>query len=148
MLQIHSQAPDFELQDEKGEKHSLSQYSGSWVLLYFYPKDDTPGCTVEACTLRDIWDDLKKENITVLGVSADSTESHSQFKEKYTLPFTLLSDTSKEIIEKYGALKEENKGIKRMSYLINPEGSIEKIYTNVQPDKHAIEVLQDVKELK
>lgn len=147
MLQIHTKAPDFTLTDHAGEKHTLSQYEGQWVLLYFYPKDDTPGCTKEACALRDTALEYEKKNIIVLGVSKDSELSHEKFITKYKLPFTLLSDTDKKVIHLYGAEKEDG-GTKRISYLINPEGQIEKVYEKVTPETHAEEVLQDMEKLQ
>jgi thioredoxin-dependent peroxiredoxin len=146
MLPIGSDAPNFKLPDHEGVVHRLADYSGSWVLVYFYPKDDTPGCTKEACTLRDNAMDYEAHNITVLGISADSEMSHQKFISKYNLPFTLLSDPDKKVIDMYGA-KNEMGGTKRISYLIGPEGIIEKTYADVKPEMHAEEVLNDVKEL-
>lgn len=146
MLDIGTQAPDFKLPDHEGTSHKLSDYRDSWVLLYFYPKDDTPGCTKEACTLRDTALDYEEANIIVLGVSADNEMSHEKFISKYQLPFTLLSDPEKKVINLYGA--KNNLGMtKRISYLIGPEGMIEKAYANVKPELHADEVLEDVKQL-
>ncbi len=146
MLEIHTEAPDFSLLDEKGEKHTLSQYQGKWVLLYFYPKDDTPGCTKEACSLRDHALEYEENDLVVLGVSKDTTESHEKFISKYKLPFTLLADTEQKVIQVYGA--NGAIGTKRISYLINPDGEIEKAYPNVKPESHAEEVLQDLKNLR
>ncbi|MDO8565507.1 MAG: thioredoxin-dependent thiol peroxidase [bacterium] len=143
-------APDFTLPDQDGKTHKLSQYKGKWVLLYFYPKDDTPGCTIEACTIRDQFQDFKKIKAVVLGVSKDSVESHRKFADAYKLPFTLLSDEDKKVIKKYGVWGEKNMmgrkymGVKRMSYLIGPDGKIKKVYENVKPPKHASEVLKDL----
>ena len=144
-------AIDFSLPDQNGKVHSLSSYKGSWVLLYFYPKDDTPGCTKEACGFRDSLNDLKKHNVFVLGVSADSVSSHQKFAKKYNLNFPLLSDEKKEIIKAYGAfgkkkfMGKEFEGILRISFLINPEGEIVKKYDKVKPEVHAKEVLEDIK---
>ena len=135
-LRVGDKAPDFSLQDQNGTNHKLSDYSGKQVLLYFYPKDDTPGCTTEACEIRDNFDAFKKLNIIVLGVSADSVESHEKFAGKYDLPFTLLSDKDKTVINAYGV-------IKRTSFLIDKKGKIEKIYENVKPAEHAKEVIKD-----
>jgi peroxiredoxin Q/BCP len=146
-------ALDFKLPDQNGETHKLSDYKGKWVLLYFYPKDDTPGCTKEACVIRDKFPDFKKLKIKVLGVSADSVKRHEKFADKYKLPFTLLSDESKSVIEKYGVwakkkfMGREYMGILRTSFLINPNGKIAKIYENVKPEIHAQEVLEDVSNL-
>ena len=150
---MKQQAPHFCLVDQNDTKLCLKDYQGKWVLLYFYPKDDTPGCTVEACTFRDSWSEFEKYNTIVLGVSADSTKSHKKFEEKFSLPFPLLADPEKEVIKKYDVLKEKSMygktflGIMRESFLINPEGKIEKEYKNVKPKIHAEEVLADLKEL-
>ena len=145
-------APEFSLPDQDGKMHTLSAYAGKWVILYFYPKDDTPGCTKEACTIRDAWPKFKKLGIQVFGVSIDSQKSHAKFVDKYDLPFTLLSDADKKVVEKYGVWGEKKfmgrtfLGTKRMSFLINPAGKIEKIYEHVKPEIHAQEVLQDLKD--
>lgn len=152
-MKIGSKASPFSLQDQAGEIHKLSAYLGQWVLLYFYPKDDTPGCTVEACSFRDHWPKFKRLKIKVFGISADSPKSHDKFATKFDLPFTLLSDPEKKTIEKYGALREKSMfgkkymGIERMSVLVNPEGKIVKIYKKVNPEVHAQEVLKDLKVL-
>ncbi|HET9641578.1 MAG TPA: thioredoxin-dependent thiol peroxidase [Candidatus Paceibacterota bacterium] len=144
-------APDFSLPDQNGKTHSLSDYRGSWVLLYFYPKDDTPGCTIEACAIRDQFDYFKTADAVILGVSTDSVESHKRFAEKYSLPFTLLSDVNKEVVGRYGVFGEKKfmgktyMGTKRTSFLINPEGKIERVYENVKPEIHADEVARDLK---
>lgn len=143
-------APSFVVKDEQGRKHSLEKYQGKWVLLYFYPKDNTPGCTKEACAFRDIWKELKKENVVVLGVSAQDEASHKKFIEKYSLPFPLLVDSEKELSRLYGAwgkkkfMGKEYEGMKRVSFLINPEGIIAKEYEKVKPATHAQEVLEYV----
>ena len=121
--------------------HSLSDYQGMWVLLYFYPKDDTPGCTKEACAIRDVFPNFGKLNAEVLGVSGDSVASHKKFADKYGLPFTLLADEKKEAIGLYGIAA-------RTSFLIDPDGKIAKVYENVKPEKHAEEVLKDIAEIK
>jgi peroxiredoxin Q/BCP len=150
---LNKKAPAFTLPDQDGKKHKLSDYLGQWVLLYFYPKDNTPGCTKEACTIRDVWSEFKKAGIVVLGVSKDSVASHKKFADKFELPFTLLADVDHKVIEKYEAWKpktmfgKEFLGIVRMSYLINPQGKIVKVYPKVKPAAHADEVLRDVKEL-
>ena len=152
-LKPNQKAPIFKLPDQDGKIHSLEDYKGKWVLLYFYPKDDTPGCTKEACAIRDSFPDFKKLKITVLGVSTDSVKSHGKFVEKYKLPFTLLSDESKSLVDKYGVwakkkfMGREYMGTLRTSFLINPEGKIAKIYENVKPEIHAEEVLEDTKNL-
>ena len=145
-LQQGAVAPEFTLQDHTGTMRSLSEFKGSYVVLYFYPKDDTPGCTKEACMIRDVYNDFETEGIVVLGVSKDSPESHVKFKEKYQLPFILLSDMDKSVIDTYGA-----DGIlfnKRITYVIDPNGIIAKIYPNVDPAGHAMELLNDIKNLQ
>lgn len=150
---IGKKAPQFSLPDQAGNLHALKDCAGQWVLLYFYPKDDTPGCTKEACMIRDHFPDFKKLKIIVLGVSIDSVKSHAKFIKKYKLPFTLLSDEKKEVVEKYGVWQKkkfmgrEYMGTLRTSFLINPEGKIAKIYTTVKPETHAEEVLKDIQEL-
>lgn len=143
-------APLFCLFDQDNKQHCLSDYLGQWVLVYFYPKDDTPGCTKEACALRDSWAEFKKYNAVVLGISGDSVSSHKKFEEKYSLPFPLLADEDREVLEDFGVLGEKSMfgkkymGIKRESFLVNPEGEIVKHYTNVKPEIHAEEVLVDL----
>lgn len=149
-METGDKAKDFTLPDQDGKKHSLSDYKGKWVLLYFYPKDNTPGCTKEACAIRDAFPDFKKHNAVVLGVSADSTESHKRFSEKHELPFMLLSDPDKKVIKAYGAWREKLTfgkkyfGIKRMSFLIDPQQKIAKVYKTVKPIEHAEQVLKDI----
>lgn len=151
--QINSQAPDFSLPDQDGVVRSLRAFSGSWLLLYFYPKDDTPGCTTEACTIRDAYAEFKKRGILVLGVSADNAKSHKKFADKFTLPFLLLADEEKSMVNAYGVwakkkfMGREYFGILRTSFLISPDGKIAKIYENVKPTDHASEVLADVERL-
>jgi peroxiredoxin Q/BCP len=152
-LKIGARAPEFRLLDQSCKEHGLKDYNGQWVLLYFYPKDDTPGCTVEACTLRDNFSKFKKLKAVVLGVSVDPVKKHAKFAEKYELPFTLLADEKKEVVEAYGVwgkkkfMGREYMGTKRWSFLIDPEGKIAKIYEDVKPANHAEEVLADLKEL-
>lgn len=151
---INDLAPDFSLPDQDDKIHKLSDYKGKWVLLYFYPKDNTPGCTTEACTLRDAFEEFDRKNAVVLGVSADSPKSHAGFASKHKLPFTLLSDENKEVLTAYGVwakkkfLGKEYMGILRNSYLIDPKGKIVKIYEGVKPAKHAEEVLVDLIKLQ
>lgn len=154
MLEIGKKAPAFTLQDQKGKTHKLSDYAGKWLLIYFYPKDDTPGCTKEACQLRDNYADYKKLKAVVLGVSKDSVDSHKKFADKFELPFPILADPDTKMIQKYGAWQEKSMfgkkymGIQRMSYLIDPKGKVVKVYPKVKPIGHAKEVLQDLKELQ
>ncbi len=147
MLNTGTHAPDFTLLDQDGNAHTLSSYLGQYVLIYFYPKDDTPGCTKEACTIRDIYKDFESTGVKVFGVSKDSVASHKKFALKYDLPFTLLADTKRELIERYGAAKD-NGGTQRISYLIDPEGMIVKTYPTVTPTEHGAEILRDVLSLE
>ncbi len=141
MIKEGTKIIDFSLVDQDKVVHKLSDYSTGRVLLYFYPKDDTPGCTKEACMITEVYDDFIKAGITVLGVSSDSPESHKKFKEKYNLPFTLLSDTDKKVIKDYGA--SSLLFTKRISYLID-KGVIIKVYPKVDPATHAIEILKEI----
>jgi peroxiredoxin Q/BCP len=147
LLKEKTLAPDFSLSDETGKLHSLSDFRGKNVLLYFYPKDDTPGCTTEACNFRDNYSAYDKAGVVILGVSADTVASHAKFKAKYHLPFTLLADVDHKVCENYGvwALKKmmgrEYMGILRTSYLIGPDGMIKKVFAEVKPAEHSQEVL-------
>lgn len=152
-LTLGQTAPDFSLSDQDGKVHSLSDYKGKWVLLYFYPKDDTPGCTKQACTIRDEFPAFKKLNCVVFGISTDSEKSHKKFEEKFELPFTLLADVEKEMAKAYGVwapkkfMGMEFLGTLRTSFLIDPEGNIAKVYEKVKPELHAEEVLADLRRL-
>lgn len=154
MPEVGEDAPEFTLEDQGGVERSLEDYRGSWVLLYFYPKDDTAGCTKEACALRDDFPAFESLDAVVLGVSTDSVASHHKFREKYSLPFTLLADVDKKVVEAYGVwqkkkfMGKEYMGTVRTSFLIDPEGVIEKVYKNVKPETHAQDVLKDLQELK
>ena len=148
-------APDFSLPDQHGKKRSLKDFSGSWVVLYFYPKDDTPGCTQEACSFRDTESVIAQYgNAKVIGVSKDSVKSHKKFADKHSLEFTLLSDESTEMIQAYGAWQEKSMfgksymGIQRMTHIINPEGEIVKTYEKVSPKTHAAEIIKDLQQLQ
>ena len=153
-LKVGDKAPDFELPDQDGKLHKLSDYSGKYVLLYFYPKDFTPGCTTEACELRDNFGDFENLGVKVFGVSTDSVESHERFVERHKLPFTLLADENKKVVKLYGVWKpkkifgREFLGTHRTSFLIDPNGKIAKIYERVKPQIHAEEVLKDASFLK
>lgn len=153
-LSVGQKAPAFTLQDQTGAEHKLSDYAGSWALLYFYPKDDTPGCTKEACSFRDNLPKFKKMDAVVFGISVDSVKSHAKFAEKYTLPFTLLADPDKKTVEDYGVwakkkfMGREYMGVLRNSFLIDPKGKIAKIYETVKPELHSTEVLADLKTLQ
>lgn len=150
-IEIGSLAPDFSLPDQDGKAHSLKEYKGKWLLLYFYPKDNTEGCTKEACMIRDDFMGFKKLDVEIIGVSVDSVKSHKKFAQDYKLPFTLLSDDKKEVVNLYGVwakkkfMGREYMGTLRTSFLINPEGKIEKIYEKVKPAEHSKEVLEDLK---
>lgn len=149
-----TQAPEFNLEDQNGVKHTLAQYKGKWVVLYFYPKDMTPGCTVEACSFRDSEERLKKAGAIVLGVSADTARRHGQFAKAFSLTFPLLADTEKTVAnayKSYGKKKfmgREYEGILRNTYLINPDGKIVKVYESVKPKVHVDEVLKDLEATK
>ena len=153
MLTAGTKAPAFSLPDQNGKVHQLSDYKGKWVLLYFYPKDDTPGCTKEACSLRDNYAAFEKMGTIVLGVSTDSVKSHKKFEEKYGLPFPLLADEEKKVVEAYEVwgkkkfMGREYMGTNRVSFLIDPTGKISKVYETVKPAEHAEEVLSDRKEM-
>jgi peroxiredoxin Q/BCP len=140
MIKIGTKAKDFKLPDQNGKIHSLKEYLGNWVLLYFYPKDDTPGCTKEACSIRDDFHNFKKLKCKVLAVSADTIKSHKKFEEKHDLPFPILADTERKVLAMYDALGEKSMfgkkyvGILRKSYLIDPVGKIKKIYEKVKPE--------------
>ena len=142
-------APDFELIDQNGQLHSIEDYRGEWVALYFYPKDDTPGCTTEACEFRDNIFAFDNLNCRILGVSLDDTDSHKEFSEKYRLPFPLLADTEGTVAGAYG-VKSKFLGItvaKRQTFLLDPDGNIAKHYREVDPDTHAQQVLADLEAL-
>lgn len=149
MIQAGQQAPEFSLPDQDGTSHALASHRGAWVLLYFYPKDDTPGCTTEACSIRDNWTAVSKL-AHVFGVSADSIKSHKKFAEKYSLNFPLLADTDRAVINAYGVwgkkkfMGREYEGILRTSFLIKPDGSVARVYEDVKPATHVAEVLKDL----
>jgi len=142
-------APNFNLQDQNGNWHTLDNYKGQWVILFFYPKDQTPGCTTEACNFRDNIFEFQKLNTQILGVSLDDIESHQAFSEKYSLPYPILADVNKECATEYGVLGKFMMMTiaKRQSFLINPEGQIVKHYKKVDPDTHSKEVIIDLKQL-
>lgn len=145
-LRAGDAAPDFELIDQDGIMHSIEDYRGQWVALYFYPKDDTPGCTTEACEFRDSIFAFREANCQVLGVSLDDVESHKAFAEKYGLPFPLLADVEGTTADAYG-VKSRIFGMtlaKRQTFLIDPEGNIAKHYSDVDPDTHPRQILADL----
>jgi peroxiredoxin Q/BCP len=153
MLKIGRKAPAFSLFDQDDVSHTLKQYAGQWILIYFYPKDDTPGCTKEACMIAEVYKDFKRMKVPVFGISKDTTKSHKKFAEKYDLPFTLLSDPTMEMIGKYDAFVEKKmygkvvRGTKRISYLIDREGKIAKVYPEVDPANHALQLIADLKQI-
>jgi peroxiredoxin Q/BCP len=141
-------APDFTLTSDSGEPVTLSSFRGRTVILYFYPKDDTPGCTAQACGIRDSYDDFEQRGAVVLGVSPDEQSSHVKFKQKYGLPFTLLADPEHEVAEQYGVWGERKymgktyMGVERSTFLIDEDGRIAKVMRRVKPDTHAADVLE------
>ena len=147
MVEEGQQAPDFELASDAGERVRLSDLRGKPVVLYFYPKDDTPGCTKQACGIRDAWGEYRARGAVVLGVSPDDEASHVKFKEKYSLPFTLLADPDHAVATEYGAWGEKKnygktyEGIIRSTFVIGPDGTLVKALRNVKPDGHAERVL-------
>ena len=152
-LKQGDRAPEFILSDQNGKKLKLSDFKGQWVLVYFYPRDNTPGCSKEACAFRDSFKEYEKIEAKVIGISTDSVESHGKFVKKYQLPFPLLADEDKKAVAQYGVwgmkkfIGKEYMGTIRMSFLINPKGNIAKIYEKVKPADHAKEVLKDLKEI-
>ena len=153
-LKRGDKAPDFTLPNQEGKEVKLSDLKGQWLLLYFYPKDNTPGCTKEACSIRDSMPRFNTQGLKVMGISTDSVESHKKFSQKHDLSFDLLSDKEKKVVKSYGVwgkkkfMGMEFMGTRRMSFLINPEGKIAKIYEKVKPAKHSQEVLEDIILLK
>lgn len=144
-------APDFSLNDSDGKTRTLADYKDKWLVLYFYPKDDTPGCTTEACSLRDARDDITALGAEVVGVSQDDAASHEKFKAKHTLNFTLLSDPERETIEAYGAWGKKmfgKEGILRKTFIIDPDGQVVKAYGRVTPLGHGDQVVSELKRLQ
>lgn len=147
-------APDFKLPSTEGTQMGLRNFKGRWVVLYFYPKDDTPGCTAEACGFRDSMTKLTSEGAVVLGVSTDPMASHEKFRTKHGLNFALLSDESADVAKMYGVWKEKNLygrrswGVARATYIIGPDGRVRKVYRKVKADEHAPQVIADLAELK
>jgi peroxiredoxin Q/BCP len=152
-LKVGQKAPDFKLPDENGKLHKLSDYAGKKVVLYFYPADDTPGCTREACNFRDDYLKYKAAGAVILGVSPDDEQSHEKFKQKFSLPFPLLADDGHKICEKYGVWGEKSMfgkkyfGVIRSTFLINEEGKLAEIYRKVKVDAHSQTVLAALKEM-
>ena len=152
-LAVGTKPPDFVLLSDIDESVSLSSFKGKTVVLYFYPKDDTPGCTTEACDFRDLFPRFTRGKAVILGISPDSPRKHANFKKKYGLPFTLLSDKDHEVAEKYGLWVEKTfwgrkyMGVERTTYIIGPDGKIRKIFAKVNPEGHAAEVADALKGL-
>lgn len=148
LLSVGDKAPAFKSTNQDGQAVSLGDFKGKKVVLYFYPKDDTPGCTKEACSFRDGWSKFRKRGIAVLGVSVDDAKSHRKFADKFSLPFTLVADTDKAIVKAYGAWGEKSMygrkymGTHRVTYLIDEKGKIAAVWPKVKPDGHADEVLE------
>ena len=149
-IKVGSKAPNFNLSDQNSIQHQLSDYEGSWVILYFYPKDDTPGCTTQACDFRDAVKRIIASKSNVFGVSLDSVESHKRFADKNNLPFSLLSDESGEVSKAYESLNNfmSFKSAKRNTFIIDPDGKIAKIYISVKPSTHSQMVLNDLNQLQ
>jgi peroxiredoxin Q/BCP len=151
-ISANQPAPEFALADENGTVRSLVEFRGKPVVLYFYPKDDTPGCTTEACNFRDDYHVYEENGIVILGVSPDSPKSHTKFKKKFHLPFTLLADEDHKVCEAYGAwgpkrfMGKEYEGVLRTTFLIGPDGNILKVFENVKPDGHSGQVLAALKQ--
>ena len=148
MVEVGAKAPSFTGKDQNGNAIALKDFAGKKLAIYFYPKDDTPGCTKQACNLRDNWSSLKKHNVSIVGVSADSIESHDKFAEKYNLPFPLIADTDKKILNRYGAWGEKNMygvkrmGIKRTTFLVDETGRVVHVIKRPKTADHAAEILK------
>jgi peroxiredoxin Q/BCP len=145
------EAPDFTLKDSDGNQRSLAGYRGKWLVLYFYPKDETPGCTTEACSLRDARDDIVALGAEIVGISRDDAGSHEKFKAKHTLNFTLLSDPDHEVMDAYGAWGKKmfgKEGVLRKTFIINPDGQVVKAYGRVTPLGHGEQIIADIRALQ
>lgn len=140
-------APDFSLPDQENKVHTLAEYAGKWLILYFYPQDETPGCTAEACLFRDGRQDLAAAGAEVVGVSSDDVAAHKEFADKHSLNFTILADPAREAIKAYGVYDESTGRTKRDTFLINPQGEIARVYQNVSPTGHAQQILEDLQQL-
>jgi thioredoxin-dependent peroxiredoxin len=150
-MNVNDKAPDFTLQDENGKEIALKNLRGKTVVLYFYPRADTPGCTVEACEFRDTYKKMQKTGAVLLGISPDTPKAQKKFQEKFSLPFTLLADADKKVAESFGVMKEKNMygkkvwGVARTTFIIGPEGKIQHIFEKVKPEGHAEQVLEYLK---
>jgi thioredoxin-dependent peroxiredoxin len=151
LMEVNDKAPEFTLPDQNGENISLKDLRGKYVVLYFYPRADTPGCTIEACEFRDIYSKIKKTGAVLLGISPDTPKAQKKFEEKFSLPFTLLGDADKKIANAYGVMQEKNMygkkvmGVARTTFVIGPDGTIKHIFKKVKPEGHAEEVLDYLK---
>ena len=151
VLETGQQAPEFELKDQSGQTHKLLDYRGQTIVVYFYPKDDTTGCTKEACSFRDSFSEFKAAGVTVLGISPDSEKSHAKFAEKYELPFTLLADPDHQVCEAYGVwglkkfMGREYDGVFRTTFIVGPDGAVKHVFEKVKPENHSQEVLAEVR---
>ena len=147
--QVGQPAPNFQLPDQNGKVHALQDFSGKWLVLYFYPKDDTPGCTQEACSFRDDLNQLTEMGAAVVGISVDDSDSHAEFAKKYHLPFPLLADKNGAVADNYGALL--NLGVlkvaRRFTFLIDPQGKVNKVYLSVETSRHSKDIIADMKAL-
>lgn len=154
MLEIGNSVPQFSLPDQDGKIHDIKDYKGQWVIIYFYPKDLTPGCTTEACNFQEVLPDFNSIDAVIFGISKDSVKQHKKFANKYNLQFSLLSDENSNICEQFGVWQKksmygkEYMGIVRSTFIINPEGKIVKVYPKVKVKEHHTEILNDLKELK
>jgi thioredoxin-dependent peroxiredoxin len=150
-MEVNDKSPDFTTTDENGNEVALKDFRGQTVVLYFYPKADTPGCTKEACSFRDSYSAIKRTGVVLLGISADTSGSQKKFQDKFSLPFPLLADADKKIANQFGVVKEKNmygkkvKGIARTTFVIGPDGKIKHIFNNVKPEGHADQVLDYLK---
>lgn len=150
VLSAGEKAPEFELKDSEGVVHNLSDYKGQTIVVYFYPKDDTPGCTKEACSFRDAYEDFKQAGVEIIGISPDTVKSHSKFIDKFDLPFILLSDPDHAVCEAYGVwglkkyMGREYEGVYRTTFVIGPDGEIKRVFENVRPADHSQEVLEEL----
>jgi thioredoxin-dependent peroxiredoxin len=147
--EVGKPAPDFNLPDQNGKQHTLQDYRGKWLVLYFYPKDDTPGCTQQACAFRDDLKEISELGAQVVGVSVDDSSSHAAFAKKYNLPFPLLADKTTETADRYGALMNLFlvKVARRYTFLIDPQGNVSKVYLSVETSRHSKQIIDDLKQL-
>jgi peroxiredoxin Q/BCP len=147
--EVGKPAPDFNLPDQDGKQHALKDYRGKWLVLYFYPKDDTPGCTQEACAFRDDLAQIIELGAQVVGVSVDDTNSHAEFAKKYHLPFPLLADKTTETADRYGALRNLvfMKVARRYTFLIDPQGNVSKVYLSVETSRHSKQIIDDLQKM-